>query len=173
MMKLSGFFLAAALVSGAYAEGMSEGDRILGIELGYSTIQADTGGTFGETDHRSSNISYGMRLGAEETVWRTLLSVDYYDNTDDDQQYFKGLAEVSYFVIQDSSVKPFIGLNVGYLNYQSTDYDENALLYGGQVGVTFRAGEHAEIDLSYRYSFSQNDKIDHVEGVVLGLNYIF
>jgi hypothetical protein len=59
------------------------------------------------------------------------------------------------------------------MNYESTDIDEDGLLYGGQVGFSYRFTERFGIDVSYRYSLSEAERTDHLESIVLGLNYIY
>lgn len=174
--KISAIILATVVTGSLYAEDISVGEKILGLEIGASKIQADNpySPIIGEYDHESdTTVSYGLRMGAQKTDWRTLLVVDYFDSTDDDQEYLKGFLEVDYFLIQDSALKPYIGLNVGYMSYQTTDIDDNGFLYGGQVGVSYRVAEHFEADIMYRYSLSDLDSVDHIEGIMLGLSYIF
>jgi len=83
------------------------------------------------------------------------------------------LAEFDYYITDKYALKPYIGVNLGYMNYESTDIDESGLVYGGQAGVQFRANDNIEMDLSYRYSASQIDEVDHTGSFTFGLNYIF
>ncbi|GEM_PF-493017 len=170
------------LVQGAYAENetYTSGERILGIEVGSSLIQADTcysGINCGlpglESDHEGRDVEYGLRIGAQENEWRTFLAASYFDSSDDDQQYFKGFIEVDYFISHETDFKPYIGLNLGYISYSSTAVDEGGFLYGGQAGIAYRLNQHIELDLSYRYSFVANDSIDHLEGIMFGFNYLY
>jgi len=172
--------IGAAVGSTLYAgdnEGISTGDRILGIEVGGSTIKADTNfspvNDIAEYGHESTDVEFGLRLGAEKEDWRTLLVANYFDNSDDDQKYWKGLLEIDYYLTNASGLKPYIGLNVGYMNYESTNIDESGLIYGGQAGVQYRVVENIEIDLMYRYSIGDIDQVDNIGSFIFGLSYVF
>jgi opacity protein-like surface antigen len=161
---------AAVLTSGVQAGEISIGEKIIGLEIGSGTIEADT--LIGGYDTRGTDVEYGIRLGAQNDEWRTLLILDYYDNSDDDQEYFKGLVSFDY-LLTESEFKPFIGINLGYLDYTSTGNDDSGFLYGGQLGVLYRAAENVQVDVTYRYSFVEADHVNHVEDIVFGVNYIF
>jgi len=170
--------MAMVLGTSLYAKDFSVSERILGLEIGGAKIQADTGGLIGgELDHDGSDVEYGIRIGAQMNEWRTLLIVDYFDSSDDDQNYEKGMITLDYMFMNSEEriegFQPYIGLNIGYMNYESTDIDEDGLLYGGQVGFSYRFTETFGVDLSYRYSLVDADSVDHMESFVLGLNYIY
>ncbi len=189
MVKKIGIaLLCASLGSTLYAgDNISESRPFIGLELGYSTVQGDVGGFFpGDIikDYEGSDIEYGIRLGAQKEEWRTTLSFNYFDGDEDGrkQNYEKGLVSFDYFFLnsEDSKFKPFLGANVGYLNYESTnDIDMSGLVYGAQTGVVFSITDSIDMDLLYRYSLSnatQDDHdagLDHIGGVVFGLNYIY
>jgi opacity protein-like surface antigen len=128
-------------------------------------------------DHDGSDVEYGLRLGAQNDEWRTLLTVNYFDSSDDDQEYVKGLVSFDYLLMKESAFKPFIGVNFGYISYTTSvpngDDDDSGFLYGAQAGFLYRVAEHVQMDISYRYSLSEADRVNHTEGVVFGINYIF
>lgn len=173
--KTAVVLLCMVLGSSLYAEDIETSEKILGIEIGASRIQANNhfSPIIGELDHEGDNVEFGVRLGAEKQEWRTLLVVNYFNSSDDDQEYIKGFMGLDYFILQDTDIKPFIGANVGYMNYKTTDIDESGFLYGAQAGLAYRATENIEIDLMYRYSFASSDNVDHIEGIIFGLNYIY
>jgi len=181
MKKMSLFSsVVAGLIVGmsaVHAEGITIGEKIIGIEGASATIKADTYPPFGELDHEGSDIEYGIRLGAQNKEWRTLLIANYFDSSDDDQEYFKAQATFDYLLVQDSAFKPFIGLNLGYISYTTSnpngDDDDSGFLYGAQAGFLVRVADHVQFDVSYRYSFASSDTVNHTESIVVGLNYIF
>jgi len=154
-----------------HAEEVSIGEKIIGLEVGASKIEADS--IFLGDNYEGNDIEYGLRLGAQNKQWRTLIVLNYYDANDDDQEYIKGMATFDYLLIQDSPLKPYLGVNVGYIDYTSQERDDSGFLYGGQVGVLYRVAENIQVDVTYRYSFVESDYVNHVEGIVVGLNYIF
>jgi hypothetical protein len=99
---------------------------------------------------------------------------DYYDSADNDQNVQTLLMTIDYFVLDNGSAfRPFIGLNVGYANYESTFIEADDWIYGGQAGIVVDVVEMVNLDLSYRYSLSNADAFDHKGGVFFGLNYLF
>jgi opacity protein-like surface antigen len=177
--KIAASCMAMVLGTSLYAKDFSISERILGLEIGSGKIQADTNGDgiTGEADHDGTDVEYGLRIGAQMNEWRTLLVVDFFDSSDDDQNYEKAMITFDYmFLSAQESIEgfqPYLGLNVGYMNYESTDIDEDGLLYGGQVGFSYRFTERFGVDVSYRYSLVDADSVDHMESIVLGLNYIY
>jgi len=160
---------------GSEAEELSVNDKILGIEVGAAKIEADTFGPFGESDHEENDVEFGIRIGAQNEEWRTLLILNYFDTgTKSDQEYIKGLVTFDYLLMKKSTFKPYIGINLGYINYTTSGMDdENGFLYGAQAGMLYRIADNIQVDLTYRYSFSESDHVNHVEGIVFGLNYMF
>ena len=178
--------LCMALGSSLYAKDIEQSEKFIGLEVGAATIQADTGGFFPELDHEGTDVELGLRLGAQINQWRTMLIFDYFDSEDDDQNYEKGLVSFDYFFLSPESeadsnaFRPYIGLNVGYMNYESTDIDINSFIYGGQVGFTYRITEHIDLDLMYRYSLTADTdsddfspQTDHIGSALFGVNYVY
>jgi opacity protein-like surface antigen len=166
--------LAVLLASGAYAENFTSGQTFIGLDLGYSKVKGyvDNGTDFVYED--DSDIQYGFRIGAQSPEWRTTFIFDYYDNSDTDQSVDEYLLTIDYFLTEETStIRPYIGLNVGYANYEADDIDEGGIVYGGQLGFTVDLAQQVNMDLSYRYSTTDFDELDYIGGVMLGVNYKF
>jgi opacity protein-like surface antigen len=167
--------LAVLLASGAYAENFTSSQTFIGLDLGYSQVKGyiNNGGTLAYED--DSDMQYGFRIGAQNEEWRTTFIFGYYDNGDTDQNVEEYLVTVDYFLTDETStIRPYIGANVGYANYEA-DYveDEGGVIYGGQLGFTVDLAPQVNMDLSYRYSVTDFDELDHIGGVMLGVNYKF
>jgi hypothetical protein len=161
------------LTSTIYAESAPGDRKFIGLEVGAGSVQGDT---LIEPNHEGDTVEYGVRLGAQTDEWRTTFIFDYFDSSDDDQNVEKGLIAVDYFFYNDggnSVVRPFIGVNVGYANYESTYFDDSGFLYGGQVGIVIGITSQIDLDLSYRYSLSEMDIMDHASSFTFGINYLF
>jgi opacity protein-like surface antigen len=169
--------------SSLYAENYSEGKKFLGLEVGAAQIQ---GGVYldildpysYDQFYEGSDVTYGLRFGAQNDKYRTMILFDYYDNTDEDQNLQMGLVTIDYYVMsQDAAsftIKPFIGINVGYMRYESTLVDDSDFVYGGQAGLVASISENIDIDLSYRYSLTwETEAMDHFGAAMLGLNYLY
>jgi len=150
----------------------------IGIELGGTMVQADIVGDFGEElNHKGTGLSFGLRLGAQNTQWRSMLFLDYFDSKGDNQNYERLGVQVDYFLVssmlESSAFRPYIGLNGSYLNYESTDIDESGFGYGGEIGFVVAINQMIDLDLEYRYSVSSFDRMANVGSVVLGLHYVY
>jgi len=155
-----------------------QSEVFIGVELGATFLQGDTGDpVFGELNHDGSGASIGLRLGAQNAQWRSMLILDYFDSDDDDQTYERGMIQVDYYIMASNftttTFRPYIGINGGYINYESTGIDESGFTYGGQVGFTAAVSDNIDFDVAYRYSLANPDELDHVGNVVFGINYLY
>ncbi len=195
MMKKT---VAALLIGGIMGgntlsarDDVSQSQPFIGLELGYATVQGDVGidGVYADPnniirDYKGSDLEYGIRIGAQKEEWRVMLSFNYFDSNDDGkkQNYEKGLASIDYFFLNGKSntVKPFIGGNMGYVNYESdNNIDMSGFIYGAQAGMVISITDTIDLDLMYRYSLSnatQDDRdaaLDHIGSIVFGINYVY
>jgi len=183
MKKMTQSILAAlALVSFAYAEGISIGDKFLGVEVGNTKIQAGrymTPGVESTYDefYNGDDVEFGIRIGAKNDDWKSTVLLDYYDSSDNDQNTEKMMLLVDYTLWKTDfgsmQLKPYLGGNVGYMNYESTYIEENGFLYGTQAGFSLGLSDILELDLSYRYSLTNMDTVDHMQSVMFGVNYLY
>lgn len=194
MVKKIGIaLLCAALGTTLQArEDISQSKPFLGLEIGYATINADALSYYGfYPDYESSDIEYGVRIGAQKADWRTMLIYNYFDTENDGytQTYHKGLLSIDYmFSFTEGAVsafKPYLGLNVGYISYETGDIpysvDTSGFIYGGQIGFTYNVAEQVDIDVMYRYTLgyditddiSDRNRLDNIGSVILGINYLY
>ena len=157
--------LCASLTS---AGDIFETERIFGVEAGYAEVQG-----FHPTN-TSDNLTYGLRVGAQSEEWRTTININLYDSKRHNVE--RAFLSLDYFFMNEVNTKPllfspYIGVNVGYMNFESIGTDENGLIYGGEAGLTLSLVESLDIDLGYRYSLSSPDALDHVGEFFLGLNF--
>ena len=204
--KITMGILAVALTGSLYAENYSVGQSFIGVELGSTKVDSSArlyadgypSIEFGEKS--DSNIEYGFRLGAQNDEWRTTVLYTYYNNEDSgyEDTMHKGSLNLDYFIWSTDAggmkIKPFIGGHVGYMSYEFfgdiyetnapenrrvITADESGVFYGGQAGVVLAIGEVVELDLFYRYSFTdvkdmpEKISLDNTGSIVLGLNYFF
>lgn len=167
--------LYIALGSALNAAEISDSQTFIGVEVGYSEVQGERIGLLENTD---SDVSYGFRIGAQNTEWRTTFLYNYYDNSDTDQNVEQGLFTLDYFLLgnqssSESMFRPYIGANVGYANYESSFVEDSGMLYGAQAGFVVNVAETVDLDFAYRYSLSSGDALDHVGGFVFAMNYLF
>lgn len=181
--------IATTLLCTVLGSSLNAGDNslntkgLIGFEVGAAKIQADTAFPIESNFKGSGDVEFGVRLGAQNESWRTMFIFDYYDSEDDNQNYEKGLFELDYFIFttvsDEITFSPYIGINAGYMNYESDGFginesiDESGFLYGGQIGFVFGLGESADLDLTYRYSLTDATQTDHMESFLVGINYIF
>jgi len=168
-MVLLSTLLGTVLYAGNYDTNTK---GFLGLEVGYGSINADRL----DGKHTGNAIEYGLHFGAQSNEWRETFSFDYFNSDSDDQKAEKGYLLVDYFFLQNDSelnVRPFIGLNVGFLNYESTQVAATGFIYGGQAGVVVGVGENVDLDLSYRYSLSASNQVNDMGTIIFGSNYLY
>ena len=152
----------------------------IGLEVGYAEVQGDVGYMKDDMVVIKPNftgdydVEFGFKIGAQNNEWRTTFVFDYYDSTDNDQNIEKGYLTLDYFLLNnESTFQPYIGLNIGYANYESSYVDDSGILYGAQAGIVLDIAEMVNVDIGYRYSLSDADALDHIGSVLFGVNYIF
>ena len=173
--------LCVTLGSTLYArDDISKSTAFVGLEVGYAEVQGEVGYILDDMEVIEPNfigdydVEFGLRIGAQKEQWRTTFIFDYYDSTTNDQNIEKGYLTIDYFVLEkESALRPYIGLHVGYANYESTFVDDSGFLYGAQAGVILDVTEVINLDLGYRYSLANMDSMDHIGSVVFGINYLF
>ena len=175
MMKKMAMVLVGTLIgTSLYADNYgTDAKGFVGLEVGAGTVDAER---LNEEFHSGDAVEYGVRFGAQSDEWRATFAFDYFDSSSDDQNIEKGLLMVDYFVFQDESdfrIRPFIGANVGVVNYESTGVDVTDFTYGGQAGMIVGVGDNLDLDLSYRYSLSGSERINDLGSVVFGFNYLY
>ena len=174
MKKVAAVLLSTIIGSSLYAGNYDANAKgFLGLEVGAATVDADR---FGGFTHEGDAVEYGIRFGAQSDVWRATFAFDYFDSSSDDQNVEKGLLMVDYFLFTSDTeykVRPFVGANVGLINYESTGIDATDFIYGGQAGVIVGVGENIDLDLSYRYSLSGSEKVNNLGSIIFGLNYLY
>lgn len=169
--NISIVLLCMAMGSVAYADILeSESDTFIGVEVGLTEVQGE------QPSDTSDDVSYGIRVGAQNEQWRTIIGFNYYDS--DEYNVEKILLSVDYFFLKydemaNYMLQPYIGANVGYMNYEQGIIDESGLLYGGQIGIVLNFMDKFDLDLGYRYSLSDADVLDHSSDVLLGIHYHF
>ncbi|PHS33967.1 MAG: hypothetical protein COA92_02700 [Sulfurovum sp.] len=130
-----------------------------------------------------TNISYGIRVGAQNDEWRTTLLYNHYNSSASgiEETINQGSFNLDYFMWTTETnslhIKPFVGMHVGYMNYEWLEnglaIDESDLFFGGQVGVSLEVIDVVEIDLGYKYSKTNIDNLNNIGSFFLGLNYFY
>ena len=175
MKKVTAVLLSTMIGSSLYAGNYdTETKGFLGLEIGAATVEGER---LYDYNHKGDAVEYGLRFGAQSSDWRATFAFDYFDSSSDDQNVEKGLFLIDYFFFESDadsiSVKPFIGANVGLINYESTGVDATDFIYGGQAGIVVGVGESVDLDLGYRYSLSGSEKVNNLGSIVFGLNYLY
>jgi len=168
MMKK--IILSLACIAGLNSAAMAESTGFIGLELGYTSIQGDT---LLMNNYDSSDISYGVRLGALNEEWRTMFLGTYVDSGE--QSIQTGLISFDYLLSnpKDGGFIPYIGAHGGYASYESDFIQGDGYVYGGQVGVIVDLMPELSIDVNYRYSLGDADELNSYGTFVIALDYKF
>ena len=163
---------------GAVAGTGSRNGPFVGIEGSYAfDLKADTATTQGL---EGKGGSFGLDMGAKQDCWRVLMGLEHYANDTDNQNYDRIFTQVDYFPLDSTYAmgnmfaNPYVGLNVGWLNYQSDGAeDQSGVAYGAQAGFTKAFGNNWDMDMGVRYMLSNIDEVDHIGTMNVGLHYYY
>jgi len=166
--KIGIVLLCTALGSSVYARDITESQKFIGVEVSITEVQGE------QPSDKSDDVSYGIRVGAQNEQWRTMFTLNYFDSGEHNIE--KLFLSVDYFFLKTDvynsyALQPYLGLNMGYMNYESTGVDADGFVYGMQGGVVLDVMENVAFDVGYRYSLSSADELDHTGDVVFGINY--
>jgi len=167
----------AVVSAGDYDMEANPSKVFIGVQVGAAWVQ---GSHKNDLNYKTSGLSYGVRLGAQNSEWRTMLTFDRFKN--DEASYERGEVHADYLLhvmngISGIGITPFIGVNGGYANYEAKaapgkpSINESGITYGGEAGVIFDVTENIDVDLMYQYSMSRADAFDHVGNLKVGVNY--
>ena len=174
MKKMAIVLMSTVIGTSLYAGNYDTGTKgFIGLESGYAMVEGERLNDF---NHKGDGAEFGLRFGAQSNEWRATFAFDYFDSSSDDQNVEKGLLMVDYFFFNSDSeinIRPFIGANVGLINYESTGVDTTDFVYGGQAGVVFGLGQSVDLDLSYRYSLSGSERVNSLGSLLFGFNYLY
>lgn len=151
---------------------ISKSDILIGGELSMTSLDTsalDKGGIFDPA----------FRIGAQEGKYRIQLAyrkmADFDENGGTSKNRMFG-AYLDYYLIDfrvatDFVLKPFLGVNVGYLQHQHENYeDKNSVTYGGSLGVVLDY-TWFQADFGYRLMGADERKIDSLSNIFLGFNF--
>ena len=175
MLKKLGFVLLYTFLSTVgEARTVSESQKFIGVEVTIAEVQGDV---VRRVDPEiSQGTGFGFRLGAQNEEWRTMFTFNYFDN--EGRNVEKLFLSIDYFffnakISENNLIKPYLGMNIGYMNYEAVGVDESGLLYGGQAGGILNLTGSLDFDLGYRYSLSAANALDHTSDVVFGISYLY
>jgi hypothetical protein len=152
-------------------------ESILGVEGSYSYTDASEPAT--GTNYTLSTPAFGLRLGAMNDEFRFMfIGTSMLDEKDGGATVTQDLylATIDYFIPIPTDIttfKPYIGANLGYLDYKYSSVSEGDSLFGGQVGVLFNSSEKVDFDIFVRYYKPQQDDVHNLVQSGLGINYKF
>jgi hypothetical protein len=163
---------------------VSRNGPFVGVEGSYVVeFQSDTvfnNGAPTNEGFKGSGASFGINLGAKQNCWRVLLGYEKYSNEAEAQNYDRVFVQGDYFPLDESysmgniAVNPYLGLNLGWLNYSTTGTgDKDGLAYGGEAGFTKSFGEKWDLDVGLRYMESNIEDVDHIGTAAVGIHYYY
>ncbi len=182
-VMLSGLIMAGSLLYAGGDNGSVGGTGyktggFFGLRGSYvfslqSSIIGWPGGGYYDDNYDGNGGSFGVHLGGQEGQWRATLAYEYFDK--DDQNYDLFLGQIDYlFLPNPGIVQPYIGLDAGYINYETPGADDSGgLAYGAATGITFAVSDHFDLDVGVRYLFATQDEVDHLGTVTFGFNYFY
>jgi len=151
-------------------------ERLLGIEVGYSTVNSTNEIGLNKV---SSSPEIGFRIGAQNEEWRTTIRASFMKAQGRDYQ--KAMLDFDRFVWAslyetDSIVfKPYLGAHVGWMRYtdDALFLSDSGLAYGGQLGLALNVLDEVDFDLGYRHTIANINGVDSVDSFVFAVNYLY
>lgn len=126
----------------------------------------------------TSGLSFGLRFGAQNTEWRTMAVLERYSNSEDYNNYIRGLLQLDYYflgmdnlMVDTYAIRPYAGVNAGAISEDTKVDTVRTLTYGGQLGATMNLTNQVDLDVGYRYNLSASDRIDHTTGLAVGVHF--
>ncbi len=149
-------------------------ERLLGIEVGYTTVNSRSEAMF----NKSNTVSeFGVKLGAQNEEWRTTIHLNFMEA--DGRSYQKAMIDFDRFVWAslyktDSIVfKPYLGAHIGWLRYTADLETDNGMAYGGQLGLALNVLNEVDFDLAYRYTVADMPTVDDIGSFTFSVNYLY
>jgi opacity protein-like surface antigen len=162
---------------GAYSKPASASTPTLiegpfvGVEVG-PVFGADADGL------NIGGLSYGLRFGAQNVEWRTMAILESFGNSDEVNEYLRGLLQLDYFflgmdnvMVDTFALRPYFGLSLGAISMDTQYQNIKSITYGAQVGATVNLSTNLDLDVGYRYNLATSEDIDKVHGLSVGLHY--
>jgi len=165
-----------ATISLANAVDDFSSERLLGIEVGYTTVNSYS--QIGLTQS-ASDAEFGLRLGAQNEEWRTTVRANFMST--DGRDYQKLMIDFDRFVWTslyktDSIIfKPYLGGHIGWLRYTNINDNiiDNGLSYGGELGLALNVLNEVDFDLAYRYTVADVQQVGDMSSFVFSANYLY
>ena len=139
----------------------------VGIQGSYTDYDGETAPTI------------GFKYGKQTDTWRTALSYNYAQNSDNTYQSFIMQVDAGVLteLFRDIPVKPYLGFSLGIMEHHNSANElssDRGYLYGINTGVNYVLDNSLDIDFGYRYMDS--DKLRYMKGrsdISLSLHYYF
>lgn len=169
------FLVIISTLSLSYAVDDFSSERLLGIEVGYTTINSTNEIGFNKT---SNNVEFGIKIGAQNEEWRTTIHANFMKAQGRDYQKimldFDRFVWASLYKTDNIILKPYLGAHVGWLRYtDDIALSDNGLAYGGQMGLALTVLNEIDFDLGYKYTVADIIGVDDIGSLTFGVNYIY
>jgi hypothetical protein len=168
------FFVVLSTFSLTHAVDDFSSERLLGIEVGYTTTTTKANGV----QVNARDVESGIRLGAQNEEWRTTLAASFLESNGRDYQKvmlsFDRFVWHSFYKTDSIDFKPYLGAHVGWLRYsEDVVLSDNGLAYGGQLGLALNVINQVDFDVSYRHTVTDIEQVEEIGSFLFGINYIY
>ena len=145
-------------------------------QYGFAGIE---GGYLNSLDAENKGI-VGVRVGMQNSVWRTMFT---YESNFESYQAF--LIEADRTVVAGlfgGKGRIYLGISGGWIEFYGDKLLDNVMVefkdygyaYGGNIGLMFYLSDQIDLDIGYRYLFTNDScTYDYIDGVNIALHYFF
>ena len=146
------------LASNGFSE-ISAGDNEIGGQISYRNHNADPGSL--DATLWSAGIAYNHYLSESYSIGGTL-RLDQVDGDalDDDVVIWGLRVRGDYYFSTQSTTVPYVGIQLGYVGYDTAGSDDNDFTYGAHGGVKLFVTENVAINLEAIYDIFEIESTD-------------
>ncbi len=164
---LLSIFMVTNIAQASSTDGITKLYQFVGIQGGISDYDGISAPTV------------SVKYGQQSPLWRTAISYNFAKDSDNTFQSI--IAQVDRGVLtelfESVSFKPYIGFSLGVIEHRNSNNkvsSDRGYLYGLNTGVNYILNNDFDLDLSYRYMWSDQLKyIENTNNLSLSLHYYF
>jgi len=135
-------------------------------------------GAYTDYDNESAP-TIGFKYGKQTDTWRTAISYNYAQKSDNTYQSFIMQIDTGVLteLFRDIPLKPYLGFSLGVMEHKNSankPSKDRGYLYGLNAGFNYVLNNSFDIDFGYRYMDSDKFKyISNRGDITLSLHYYF
>ena len=163
-MKKINILLLSLLCLSSILQAKDQVYSFLGIQTAVSEYQDTTA------------PSLGVKYGQQSQNIRTSISYDYAKNSS--KQYQTLLMQIDTGILEktfrESLFKPYMGVSLGFIQYEDKNTIDKGYVYGLNTGVTYLLNDAVDLDLGFHFMKTKKmQTINNINDLTFSLHYFY